>query len=86
MKRFIMCLSIAALSISGVYAQDADIRAYKQQQQQELQQIIRVQKQQYVQEAEKRMQARKRDVQTELEARRSQLMHRPDGMSAYKGK
>lgn len=84
MKRIIMCLSIAALSISGVYAQDTGLKAYQQKQEQELQQTIRVQKQQYVQEAQTRMQAKKMEVQNDLESRRTELMYRPEGMTALR--
>ena len=85
MKRIFIGLFIAALSITGVYAQDADLRAHQQKQEQELQAAIRTQTQQYVQEAEKRMQTRKSEVKSDLEARRSQLTRRPDGMVPYKG-
>lgn len=84
MKRIIMCLSIAAFSISGVYAQDPGLKMYQQKQEQELQQTVRVQKQQYVQEAQTRMQARKMEVQNDLESRRTELMYRPEGMTALR--
>lgn len=85
MKRVFMCLSIAILSIAGLNAQEnkqseLDMRTYKQQQEQMLQEAIRTQTQQYTSEAAKRMQKRKSEVQNDLEARRLSLMYRPDGM------
>ena len=83
MKQLFIYLSIAFLSIAGLSAQEnqqLDMRAYKQQQEQMLQEAIRVQTQQYTSEAAKRMQARKSDVQNDLQARRANLMYRPDGM------
>lgn len=94
MKRLIMCLSIAALSVTGVYAQDRaqekqqqeqDLNAYKQKQENELQEAIRTQTARYKMEAEKTMQNKKREVQNDLESRRTQLMHRPDGMVPFRG-
>ena len=82
-----MCLSIAFISITAVNAQDEaqDLKAYQQKQEQELQQSIRTQTQRYSQEAATRMQAMKLQFQNDLEARRSQLMRRPDNMVPYKG-
>lgn len=92
MKRIFICLLIATFSITGLYAQDKDelqakqkqeqdLKAYKQQQEQELQKAIREQTQLYISEAAKSMEATKRKVQKDREARREQLMHRPEGMA-----
>lgn len=85
MKTLFLSLFLASMTIAGVNAQDKDIRDYKQQQKQELQETIRSQKEHYKAEAAKTMQAKKREVQADLQARREQLTHRPAGMVAYKG-
>lgn len=94
MKRLIMCLSIAALSVTGIYAQDKgqnkqqqdqDLRAYQQKQEKELQDAIRSQKEHYIMEATKTMDTKKTEAKNDLESRRSQLMHRPEGMVPYRG-
>ncbi len=94
MKRLLICLSIAAISVTGVYAQDGpktiqqqeqELKDYKQKLEKDLQTSIRTQKQQYTTEAAQRMQTRKQEVQNDLDARRSQLMYRPEGMTPYKG-
>lgn len=92
MKRIFILLSIAILSVTGLYAQEKgdmqakqlqeqDMRAYMQKKDQELQAAIRTQTQYNVSEAVKRMDAQKREVQSDLESRRSRLMHRPEGMA-----
>ncbi len=87
MKRIFICLSIASLSVLGLHAQEGtpEYRAYMQKQEQELQSAIRTQTQHYTSEAAKRMEIRKREVQNELEARREQLTHRPEGIVKYSG-
>lgn len=57
-----------------------------QKQEQELQAAIRSQTQTNIAEAAQRMETRKREVKNDLEARRAQLMHRPEGMAPYRGK
>ncbi len=92
MKRIIICLSIAGLSVMGLHAQDRsqiqqtpEYKAYMQKQEQDLQSAIRTQTQQYTSEAAKRMETRKREVQNDLEARRARLTNRPTGMVKYSG-
>lgn len=80
MKRIIMCLSIAVLSFTAMNAQETTLKEYEQRQAQELKETIRTQTMQNEQEAAKRMQTKKREIQNEIDARRSELMQRPDGM------
>lgn len=97
MKRIFIYLSIATLSVAGLYAQDdtnfqkiyqqakeqqaKDLKVYEQQQEQALQTAIISQRKYYIAEAEKTMLAKKREVQNDLESRRAQLMHRSEGMA-----
>lgn len=88
MKRIFICLSIATLSVMGVYAQEndglkqqQDLKAYQQEQAQLLEAAIRSQTQLHITEAAKRMDVRKREVQNEVDARREQLEYRPAGMA-----
>ncbi len=89
MKRIFICLSIASLSVMGLYAQEneglkqqQDLKAYQQEKATQLQLAIRTQTQLYISEATNRMDARKREVQNEVDARREQLMYRPSGMAS----
>ena len=94
MKRIILCLSIAALSVTGVYAQDKgaqstqnekDLKVYKQEQEQLMQKAIQSQEQHYIMEATKTRDSKIREAQQDLESRRAQLLHRPEKMAPYRG-
>ena len=94
MKRIFILLLIGTFSVTGLYAQQSDadkmqakerqeqnLKVYQQQQEKELQETIRSQTQLYIMEAAKRMEAEKLEVEKATEARREQLMHRPEGMA-----